>query len=301
MNRFLASLFMMLLLSCGPTGTPTTPLDVQGHRGCRGLLPENTVPAFLHALDLGVTTLEMDAVISQDHQVVVSHEPFFNHEISLTPAGDSITEAEERTHNIYQMDYATISQYDVGSIGNARFPDQKKMKASKPLLAEVIAKAEAHQQATGREPVWYNIETKSDPRGDSTFHPLPEAFVDLLVAVIKEGGIYERTTLQSFDVRTLQVAKRKYPDLPLVLLIENEQGLEENIAELGFVPEVYSPYFVFVDEAMVQACQEKGMKLIPWTANESDDIRNLIRLGVDGIISDYPDRVLAEFGEENHE
>ncbi|MEL6591449.1 MAG: glycerophosphodiester phosphodiesterase family protein [Bacteroidota bacterium] len=272
---------------------PARPLDIQGHRGCRGLLPENTIPAFRKALELGVQTLELDVVISGDGRAVVSHEPFFNHEMSLKPDGSEISEEAEREHNIYQMDYATIQAYDVGQKPHPRFPDQQKMLAVKPLLSDVIADAEAYAMELGRELPFYNIETKSTPAGDSIFHPAPEPFVDLLMAVVLEAGIAERTYIQSFDVRTLQVMKQKYPDVKLVLLVENEESAQANLDKLGFVPEVYSPWFKFVDETLVAFCEAENMLLIPWTLNEESEIKRALELGVDGIISDYPDRVIA--------
>ena len=268
-------------------------LDIQGHRGCRGLLPENTIPAFRKALELGVQTLELDVVITAYSQVIVSHEPFFNHEMSLKPDGSEISEEEERSHNIYQMDYATAATYDVGQKPHPRFPDQEKMAVAKPLLAEVIANAEAYAKELGRELPYYNIETKTTLAGDDSFHPGPERFVDLLMGVIQEGGIAERTYIQSFDVRTLQVMQQKYAGIPLVLLVENEEGAQANLDKLGFKPAVYSPWFKFVDEELVAFCEAENMLLIPWTLNEEAEIKRALELGVDGIISDYPDRVIA--------
>ncbi|MEM7367288.1 MAG: glycerophosphodiester phosphodiesterase [Bacteroidota bacterium] len=290
------SLIMLLFACTTTTESPQQSLDIQGHRGCRGLLPENSIPAFEHALLLGVNTLEIDAVITQDKEVIVSHEPFMSHEICLDPQGNEILEADELSHNIYQMTYAQVQQYDCGTKAHHRFPNQKQMSVHKPLLREVIQHAEAYQKTAGKAAVLYNIETKSRPDRDDVYHPKPKEFVDLLVAIFKETGIYDRTTLQSFDIRTLQYAHQTYPDLQLVLLIENQKTLEENLDALGFVPEVYSPYFEFVDEQMVSSCQQKGMKLIPWTVNSPSDIQQILQLGVDGIISDYPDRVLEIVG-----
>ncbi|MEL6672611.1 MAG: glycerophosphodiester phosphodiesterase family protein [Bacteroidota bacterium] len=273
--------------------TMSTPsIDVQGHRGCRGLLPENTIPAFLRALDIGVQTLEMDVVITKDGQVLLSHEPFMSHEICADPDGKEITEENEREWNIYQMTLEEVQECDCGSKKHPRFPEQENSPVEKPTLAAVIAAAEAHAQQKGRPAPMYNIETKSTPAGDSVFHPAPAEFVDRLVKVMQEGGIVERSTIQSFDVRTLQYAHEAYPDIRLVLLVENEDGAAANLENLGFVPEVYSPYFQFVDSALVDFCAEKKMALIPWTINEDADIQQMLELGVDGIISDYPDRVV---------
>ncbi|MEZ4825975.1 MAG: glycerophosphodiester phosphodiesterase family protein [Bacteroidia bacterium] len=273
-------------------------LDIQGHRGCRGLMPENTIPAFLHAIDLGVNTLEMDAVITQDNQVVVSHEPFFNHEISLTPSGEEIPEAEERNHNIYQMTWEEVRQYDCGTRMHPRFPHQQKMAVGKPLLKEVIAAAEKYAAEKGLPPLSYNIETKCKPETDGIFHPSPEEFSRLLMEVVNEAGIADRAIIQSFDVRTLQVIHRSFPSQRLALLVENEESPQWNLDQLGFVPDIYSPEFILVDDSLMAFVRRNGMAIIPWTLNANPDIQRMLDIGVDGIISDYPDRVIALVSDE---
>jgi glycerophosphoryl diester phosphodiesterase len=304
-NRFLPYLFFCTFaLACSESNIENTSkvkesesngkLDFQGHRGCRGLLPENTIPAFQKALDLGVTTLEMDVVITKDKKVILSHEPWFSHEIALDPEGNSITLEDEKNHRIYGLTYKETQAYDVGKKAHPRFPDQAKFKAKKPLLSDVIAFAEAHAKETSRPLPYYNIETKSLPVGDGLFHPEPEEFVDLLVAAIKNGGIAERTTIQSFDVRTLQVAKRKYPELKLVLLIENTETPAQNLQTLGFTPDIYSPDYALVDDALIAFAKQKEMKVIPWTVNEREEMDRMISMGVDGLITDYPDRLPSQ-------
>ena len=282
------SLAAMILFACTPGYQP----DVQGHRGCRGLMPENSLPAFLRAVDIGVHTLELDVVISRDNQVVVSHEPFMSREICLDPEGKEIAAVNETRYNLYQMTYEEIEAFDCGSKVHARFPDQEKMSVSKPLLRAVIDSVETYLRTSGKPLVRYNIETKSTSSGDGIFHPDPETFVDLLMAVLREKKVLDRCTLQSFDVRTLQVARQKYPDMPLVLLIENQDGLDANLQKLGFTPAIYSPYFQLVDQPLLDTCRARGMQVIPWTVNEPQDIDRMIELRVDGIISDYPDRVM---------
>ena len=268
-------------------------IDIQGHRGCRGLLPENSLPAFLHAVDLGVHTLELDVVISRDSQVVVSHEPWLSSIICLDPEGNPVEEGSEERWNLYQMDYADIARCDCGSRPHPRFPEQKLQSTVKPLLKDVIARVEAHVAQKGLAPVRYNIETKSDPRGDHVYHPEPETFTRLLVDQIQAAGIASRTTIQSFDPRTLVVARRLAPDMALVLLLESVDEREAKMAELGFSPAVLSPAFEGVDEALVAWCHGQNMKLIPWTVNDTADMRRLMAMGVDGIITDYPDRLLG--------
>ena len=266
-------------------------LDIQGHRGARGLLPENTIPGFLHALELGVTTLEMDVVISKDGQVVLSHEPWFSHYICTKPDGSPVTEEEEKSLNLYQLTYTEIRQFDCGMRGNARFPNQKSMPVHKPTLNQVIEAAEGYVQETGRPEVAYNIETKSQPARDNIFHPPPDTFAQLLIDVITEQGITERATLQSFDVRTLQVAHEVAPDLQLALLVEShdERNMQEFLDYLGFIPSIYSPYYRLVDQSVVEMAHDKGMQIIPWTINTLDEMQAIKELGVDGIITDYPD------------
>lgn len=302
-RHLLSLLFIAGLMRCetSPSQTETKPtealptmsanFDLQGHRGCRGLMPENSLPAFLRALDIGVTTLELDVVITADSQVLVSHEPFFSHEICLDPQGQAITEEEEKQHNIYQKSLEECQQYDCGSKHVERFPNQQKMRVAKPTLKEVFSQVETYLSQKGKEPVFYNIETKTTLAGDGVFHPEPEVFVTLLNQVIKEAKLSDRVYLQSFDVRTLQIARKRDLGLQLVLLVENEDSPQANLDVLGFTPAVYSPWFKWVDADLVSFCKEKKMKLIPWTVNEPEDIRQMIDLGVDGIISDYPNRV----------
>lgn len=264
--------------------------DFQGHRGCRGLYPENSLPGFIHALDLGVVTLEMDVVIAAGGEVVVSHEPWFAREICLLPDGREISGQEERALRIFDMSYEEVSKYDCGSTGNPRFPEQLKISVKKPLLSEVIAAAEQHATETGRPLPFYNMETKSTPSGDGIFHPAPDVFAQTLVDAVREAGVASRTTIQSFDVRTLKYLEGKYPELRLALLVENDRGPEVNIDALGFFPHIYSPEYTLVDSGLVRYCKERNIALIPWTVNDPGHMRILIELGVDGIISDYPNR-----------
>lgn len=265
--------------------------DKEGHRGSRGLMPENTIPAMHKAIDLGVTTLEMDVVISKDKQVVVSHDPYFNADITTTPEGKNLTKQEGQALVLYTMDYNIIKKYDVGLKPHPGFPRQQKMAVHKPLLSELIASAEAYAKSKGSAPVWYNIETKSKPTGDGTHHPAPEEFVDLLIPVIQKAGIANRTVIQSFDPRTLQVIHKKYPQIKTSLLMEasDKRSLDEQLAELGHTPFIYSPNYALLSADLVKKCHEKGMKVVPWTLNTKELIDQAKALGVDGIITDYPD------------
>lgn len=271
----------------------TEAFDVQGHRGARGLLPENTIPGFLRALDLGVTTLEMDAVVTADSQVVLSHEPWFSSTICHLPSGEPVPADREEAYRIFEMPYEEVARFDCGSRGHPAFPEQEPRATSKPLLRDVIQAAEAYAAAQGLPDVRYNIETKAWPEWDDVLTPGPETFTRLLLGVLDETDVRQRATIQSFDPRTLQVARRLDPSLSLALLIGEASGLEENLAALGFTPAIYSPNHHLVDEDMVEAAHARGMLVIPWTVNTLEEMRRLKALGVDGLITDYPNRAQA--------
>lgn len=273
-----------------PAIVPLPAFDKEGHRGCRGLMPENTIPAMLHALDLGVTTLEMDAVITADRVVVVSHEPFFNHEITTRPDGSGVAANEEKQLNIFRMDYEEVRRFDVGLKPNPRFPRQAKMKAYKPKLEELIDSVEAYVQSHKLPQPLYNIETKTQPSTDTIFHPEPAEFVERLMEVLQRKKILNRVIIQSFDFRTLKLVHAKYPQVRTAALIENKQRDPQNvIQDLGFSPTIFSPEYHMVDESLVKKCHDLNLRIIPWTVNSLPEIRRLKEMGVDGIISDYPD------------
>lgn len=261
--------------------------DWQGHRGSRGLVPENTVPSFLKALEFPeVTTLELDLAVSKDNQLIVSHEPWFNPAICSRPDGSLIAKAEAEGILLYQLTAEEIRAYDCGKMGNPRFPQQVKIAVYKPTLREVVAAVRAVKPG-----IRWNIEIKSHPDWDGLRHPPVADFVRMVVDEVRALGLEKTATVQSFDVRALQELHRQAPDLTLAYLIENTQGFDYNMVRLGFKPAIYSPYYLLVDKQLVRQCHKNGIKLIPWTVNEVRAMRDLLRLGVDGIITDYPDRI----------
>jgi glycerophosphoryl diester phosphodiesterase len=264
--------------------------DKQGHRGCRGLMPENTLPAMLKAIDLGVTTLEMDVVFTKDKVAILSHEPFFNHAITTTPEGRYFEEKDERKLNIYQMSFEETQLYDVGLKPHSRFPGQQKLKVTKPSLTSLIDSVENYLTTHSHNKVNYNIETKTNPSTDNLYHPAPAEFVERLVQLIKEKGIENRVVIQSFDCRTLQILHNHFPAIKTAMLIEafDKRTLDEQLKSLGFVPTIYSPAYSLVNKALIDACHARGIKIIPWTVNEKQQINELRYTGVDGLISDYP-------------
>jgi glycerophosphoryl diester phosphodiesterase len=296
MKKIILLVFVFSLLACINSRQSSNSMkvkaefDKQGHRGCRGLMPENTISAMLKAIDLGVTTLETDAIITKDKQVILSHEPFFNHEITTKPDGNYVTEAEEKSLNIYRMNYEEVKKFDVGLKNHPRFPQQQKIKVSKPLLSEMIDSVEEYCKNNNRTFPHYNIETKSLPLTDNIYHPAPAEFIDLLMQVILSKKIEERVTIQSFDFRTLQYLHQKYPQIKTAMLIEDydKRSLQEQLTALSFTPTIYSPEYSLVNDTLIKTCHELGIKIIPWTVNTKEEIKRLRALGIDGIISDYP-------------
>ena len=296
MKKSLLPVVALLCLAACKTPQPAatskavTTFDEEAHRGGRGLYPENTIPAMLHAIDLNVTTLEMDLVISADRKVVVSHDVYFNEHITTTPEGETLKKGEGAKRLIYLMPYDSVKKYDVGLKPHPDYPRQKKIAVYKPLLADLLDATEAYARTKGRV-MEYNIEIKSKPENDGKKHPQVEEFVDLAMAVIREKGIASRTILQSFDPRALQVMHRKYPDVRTSLLMEasDKRSLAEQLKEMGFTPAVYSPNSALVTPELMKECRALGIRVIPWTVNSLEEMKRLKALGVDGIISDYPD------------
>lgn len=261
--------------------------DLQGHRGSRGIMPENTIPSMIKALDLGVTTLELDLAITKDGEVIVSHEPWMNPVICLDPQGNEIPD-QDKSHNIFQMSFEEVIQYDCGSKFHSGFPQQVKFHVTKPRLSDLIDAVEKYVEDFNLPRPNYNIEIKSMADGDGIFHPNPKDFSDKVLALLLSKISPERFNVQSFDFRVLQYIHDAYPGITLAILVDNASKYEEQLQELGFKPRIYSPYFVALTKEIVAALHENGMKVIPWTVNTSEQMEKLLDMKVDGIITDYP-------------
>ncbi|MDF0692419.1 glycerophosphodiester phosphodiesterase family protein [Aquirufa ecclesiirivi] len=269
---------------------------IQGHRGFRGLYPENTIPAFEQALKAGVRVLEMDVCISADGQVLVSHEPYMNSIYSSKPDGQAVTKEEERKFNLFLMTYEDIKQFDTGKRGNASFPEQKAMVAHKPLLSEVLALGEAFRKKH-KQDIFYNIEIKSVEAEYGISQPKTvEEFSEKVWTVISKQVKPEYIMLQSFDFQVLKywnkaMKEGKFPAQIMLSALVSRKSPENTIKDLGFVPAIYSPNYQSLSPELVVYCHKNGMKVVPWTANEADAIARLAEMGVDAVITDYPNRV----------
>ena len=229
---------LIILFSCGKDNQ----FDIQGHRGARGLMPENSIQGFIKSIDIGVNTIELDVVISGDLKVVVSHEPWISSIICLDSLGLKISNDFNKL-NIYKINYDQIKKYDCGSLINPNFLLQEKIFTKKPLLKEVIYEVEKYIEKNNLSKLNYNIEIKSHKEGDDIFHPQFEKFSDLVYSETIKLLPIERFNIQSFDFRVLKYFNKKYPEIKLSVLVDNNYNPKKNLNDLGFIPYIFSPNF----------------------------------------------------------
>ena len=274
-----------LLVSLLLFSVPAMAIDLQGHRGARGHLPENTLPAFAYAISLGVTTVELDVGVTRDGVVVIHHDRTLNPDLARGPDGQWVRAPAPAIHS---LTFAELQRYDVGRIrpGSeyfSRFKDQKPIDGTRiPRLEDLLKKDSK---------VRFNIETKISPEAPHETLA-PEPFARALIAEVRKAGVEKRTTIQSFDFRTLKVVEREAPEIATAYLTSKRYPDPAPVAEAG--ARIWSPDFSVLNEETVKKAKALGLRIIPWTVNEPGDIARMLELGVDGIISDYPDRVLAE-------
>jgi len=302
-------LFTILLAGCAAR------IDLQAHRGGRGLMPENTLPAFVNAMQMGVTTLELDTGITRDGVVVIGHDSSLNPDIARGPDGKWL---QKKGPPIHALTYAELQQYDIGRLNpdsayGKRYPAQKPVDGTRyAKLSELFAAA----RNAGDRHIRFNVETKLSPE-EPEETVSPETFARTLLALIQSEGMAGRVTLQSFDWRTLKIFQQQAPSIPTVYLSAQQKFFDNILADQaagsawtagmnvrdhgGSVPRmvkaaggaVWSPYFGDVNEARLSEAQQLGLKVVVWTVNETRDIERMLDWKVDGIISDYPDRVRA--------
>lgn len=265
---------------------------VVGHRGEAAHFPENSIEGFLSAVAKGVDALELDVTISADQQVVVSHEPFMASHYMLDPAGKTIPKGKQHDYNLYRMSYDSIRKFDGGTKWNKKFPRQKKVSTYKPLLAEVIDSVEGFTRKNSLTPITYMIELKSSPDSYGRFQPYPQEFADLVMEVISNKKIENRTVIKSFDPNIINQVWVNYPQVAISFLV-SKKGIEKNLSRLSFTPDIYSPRYKLVrNQHFVDSVKHLNMQLIPWTVNKRRHIKKMLNYGVDGIITDRPERVL---------
>lgn len=297
------------------TAAAVSALDLQGHRGARGLMPENTLEGFAAALSLGVTTLELDLAVTHDGEVVVSHDSHINPDFTRGPDGNFL---QAPGPAIRSLTLAELKRYDVGRLKPgtayaAAFSQQRAVDGARiPTLAEVFGLV----RKAGAGHVRFNIETKLTPTSGTDVAD-PETFAAAVVRDVRSAGLIDRVSIQSFDWRTLSVVRRLAPEIERVCLTidrgdrstlrRGEPGPSPWTAGLdiddfnGSVPRLvaaagcttWSPLFRDLTPDATAEAKAMGLRLVPWTVNERAEMDRLIAAGVDGIITDYPDRLRA--------
>lgn len=294
---------------------PAAAFDLQGHRGARGLAPENTLPGFARALAIGVHTLETDIAISRDGVLLISHDPALNPDITRGPDGQWLA---ARGPVIFHTPAAELQRYDVGRLKPGtryatQYPEQQPADGARlPTLADLFALVKrAGNPPPGHAPVRLALETKLNPNApDDT--AAPEPFARALVAAVRDAGLASRTSILSFDWRTLQIIQREVPEITTVYLTARQRWLDNvgtgpaspwtagfALRDHGSVPKlikaaggkVWSSFHGDLDAAQVKEAQALGLQVLAWTVNEPPQIEAMLDLGVDGIVSDRPDRV----------
>jgi glycerophosphoryl diester phosphodiesterase len=309
-RNILLGLRLICFIIAGMSTACTTVFDLQGHRGARGLLPENTLPAYELALRIGVTTLELDVGVSSDGVVVISHDRALNPEITRDAQGRWLPAPVL----VNALTFAQLQSHDVGRINPAssyatRFPHQAPRDGTRmPALAELFERMKSTQ-------VHFNIETKISPEKPAETVS-PEVFVDRLLTVVQAYNLQRRVIIQSFDWRTLALVQQRAPGMRTAYLTA-QQSWTDNIKpasptaprwtgavhyeDYSDVPSmvkaaggaIWSPYFADVTPQLVKKAQSLGLQVVPWTVNDAKDLQAVIGMGVDGLISDYPDRARA--------
>jgi len=289
----------------------TLAFDLVGHRGARGLAPENTLPAFACAMSLGVTALELDTAITKDGVIVISHDPVLNPDLTRDKDGKWLGKPGPTIHS---LTFEELQQYDVGRLKpNSKyaqtFPEQRAMDGTRiPKLLDLFALV----KKSGNEKVRFDIEIKVSPlKPNETLDP--ETFAKMVVGLIQKEGVERRVSILSFDWRTLQVVQKIAPEIPTVYL--SVQRSFDNIlaykpegspwtagfqhAQYGSVPRmvkaaggrIWSPFFGDLTEALLKEAHDLGLKAAVWTVNDPAQIKKMLDLGVDGLVSDRPDLV----------
>lgn len=286
---------VVMFFSCAQETTENAAMDhfpefyKEGHRGTRGLMPENTIPSMTKAIENGANIIEIDIQISSDNQVMVAHDPHINRQISLLPNGEEIPEADAHKYLLHAMPYDSIRKFDVGTRYHSGFPQQKKMKTHIPLFGELIDSVEHFTKENGYAPVIYNIEIKARPDQDGIYQPAPAELIRLVMDVVRSKDIDNRFYIQSFDIRQIQEVHKNYPGVITGFLTSDRNAsLVENLKNIGFAPDIYSPNYKLATPELIDSVHAHGMKFVPWTVNTLEEMQAMKAMGVDGIITDYP-------------
>lgn len=263
-------------------------IEVQGHRGARARFPENTLPAFEHALAVGADVLELDVLVSADDRLVVTHDPYVNSELCRLNGAPAPKVA------IRAQTLAELRRYDCGSSKNPRFPRQTLVPGTKMPTLEEVFDLVLKSKHPGAAKVRLNIEAKSEP-AHPELTPSPEKFAGLIHASLTQVGLSGRAVVQSFDHRILKAIKLLNPKQHIAMLISDDFPPLVPIA-LALKAEIISPHHEWITAEAVDELHAAQVRVIPWTANDPAAWTRLQKIGVDGIITDDPEALLKHLG-----
>jgi glycerophosphoryl diester phosphodiesterase len=257
---------------------------IYGHRGARGLYPENTIYGFMSALNFHVIGFELDIVVSKDRQLIISHEPWMNHQICTDAKGLPISGSAGKGFNIYKMDYDEISKFDCGSKCNPLIPSQQSFPAVKPTLGELAYRLKEEYY----EPIELLIEIKSSPEWYGIYQPEPDEYASQIVAYLKDLEFKIDPVLMSFDPNILNAINHIGSNYRIGFLVNNAKSVRENLSSLDFKPDQYNLEHTRVNVETHHELSNKNIDVIPWTVNSVKDANRLSEIGITSIVTGYP-------------
>lgn len=265
--------------------TSTKQFLIIGQQGGRGVMPGNTTHAFMHTLKSGINAIELDVMMTADGEIVVT-----DHDV-LTPL-NYYHPLNKEDQKVFDLTYAELQEYDYGRKFNREYPFRKNISSTVPSLKDVFSRIEKFTLWSNSRPVRYYIDIKTSPSTDNIYHPKPEEIIVKLTDLIRTLNISRRCTVISSDVRPLQQMKRLSQHVAIGLKVENEESVEDNIEALGFLPALYIPEYHAVTREMIYTVQTKGIKIVPVGANDLLDVNEMLCMGVDGVMTDYPQHAM---------
>jgi len=266
--------------------------NIYGHRGARGLYPENTLYGFEKCLENNLTGFELDVVVSKDNQLIVSHEPWMNYKYCLHPKGISITKKNQKNFNLFELTTREIQQFDCGSKFNADFPQQILKKCYKPLLEELIQKFKHYNY----EDIEIQIELKSFKKWYGIFQPNLADYANLIIDFLKKHNFNRKDYLiKSFDADLLNLIHESFSNCKFGFLVDNQKSIAHNLKSLSFKPDYYNLEHSKITIDIINELKKNDINTIPWTVNSIKDANRLEKMGINGIITDYPNLFMDRF------
>lgn len=265
---------------------------IYGHRGARGLYPENTIFGFEKCLDNDLNGFELDVVVSKDHQLIVSHEPWMNYKFCSHPNEIPITRKNQATFNLYKMTVEEIQQFDCGSKLNINYPYQQLTPCVKPTLAELFVRFNAIKHKS----IAIQIELKSYKKWYGIYQPQPDVYAQIIIDFFKQHKLdRHQIVIKSFDTKLLNLIYQSLYPLEIGLLVDNRKSIKNNLKRIKFKPHYYNLNQKRMSAKIVKQLNDMHIKTVPWTVNSIKDMLRLEKMGVDAIITDYPNLFTDRF------